>query len=86
MAEAGFKGVEASSWNCLLGPAGLASAVVAKVHRDAATLMRSPELQGTLHAMGSEIIDMGPAELATYIRSETDKWGTIARRVNAKAE
>lgn len=84
--EAGFKGVDASSWNCLLGPAGLQPAVVAKIHRDAGALMKSPELQATLQAMGSEIIDMGPAELATYIRSEIEKWGTIARRVNAKVE
>lgn len=39
-----------------------------------------------MNALGTDILDMGPDEFATYVRVETEKWGVIARRVGAKAE
>ena len=86
IAEAGYKGIESSSWNCLLGPAGMPAPVVAKIHRDAGALRKSAELKNTLQTMGSEVLDMGPAELTAYVKTETDKWGVVARRVNARVE
>lgn len=86
IAEAGYKGIESSSWNCLLGPAGMPAPVVAKIHRDAGALLKSAELKNTLQTMGSEVLDIGPAELTAYVKTETDKWGVVARRVNARVE
>ena len=86
IAEAGLKGVESYAWNGLMGPAGLPREVVARIHRDAGVALRSPELRERMNAAGNEILDMGPEEFASYIKSETEKWGAIARRVGATAQ
>lgn len=84
--EAGFKGIESFVWNCLMAPAGTPAEVVAKIHRDATVVLKNQELRDRLGAMGTEILEMGPAEMTAYVKSETEKWGGIARRVGAKVE
>jgi len=86
IAEVGLKGVESYAWNGLMGPAGMAQDLVAKVNRDAGVGLRSADLRDRMAALGVEILDMGPADFANYVRAETEKWGAIARRVGAKAE
>jgi tripartite-type tricarboxylate transporter receptor subunit TctC len=36
--------------------------------------------------MGSTAITGGPAEFATFLSEETDKWGKVVRAANIKAE
>jgi len=86
IAEAGLKGVESYAWNGLMGPAGLPREVVARIHHDVGVALRSAELRERMNAVGTEILEMGPEEFAGYIRSETEKWGAIARRVGASAQ
>ena len=86
IAESGLRNVESYAWNGLMGPAGMAPDVVAKVFRDAGVGLRSPELRDRMAALGVDILDMGPADFTAYVRVETEKWGAIARRVGAKAE
>jgi tripartite-type tricarboxylate transporter receptor subunit TctC len=86
IAEAGVRGVESYTWNGLMGPAGMPREVVGKIYRDTAALLRGAELRERLVGMGSDVLEMTPDEFTAFVRTETDKWGTIARRVNAKVE
>lgn len=85
-AEAGFKGVESFVWNCLMAPAGVPADIIAKVHRDSTVVLKNQDLRDRLAAMGTEMLEMGPEEMAAWAKSETEKWGTIARRVGAKVQ
>ncbi len=86
LAEAGLRGVESYAWNGLMGPAGMPRDIVARLHREVDIIIKSAGLRDRMNALGTDILDMGPDEFATYVRVETEKWGVIARRVGAKAE
>jgi len=86
LAEAGVPGVEAYTWTGLAAPAGTPADIIARLHRDVVTIMKTPEMRERMAAMGSEIVDMSPQQFQAFIRSEAQKWGDIARRVGAKAE
>jgi len=85
-AEAGVPGVEAYTWTGLAVPAATPVDIVAKLHRDALTILKLPEMRERFAAMGSDLVDMNPQQFQAFIRSEAQKWGDIARRVGAKAE
>jgi tripartite-type tricarboxylate transporter receptor subunit TctC len=85
-AEGGVPGVEAYTWTGLAAPVGTPAEIVARLHRDVGTIMKLPEMRERMAAMGSEIVDMNPQQFQAFIRSESQKWGDIARRVGAKAE
>jgi len=85
-AEAGVPGVEAYTWTGLAVPAGTPADIIARLHRDTAAILKLPEMRERFAAMGSEVVDMTPAQFQVFIRSEAQKWGDIARRVGAKAE
>ena len=86
LAEAGLAGVEAYTWTGLAAPAGTPPELVARIHRDTLAVLKRPEVRERLAALGSEQVEMDPAQFHAFIRSEAQKWGDIARRVGARAE
>ncbi|HET9579596.1 MAG TPA: tripartite tricarboxylate transporter substrate binding protein [Usitatibacter sp.] len=72
-AEAGFPGFELEFWIGLLAPAGTPPAIVARLNRDVGEILRTPEMQATLLAQGSEAAQGTPEEFAAFMRSESAK-------------
>jgi tripartite-type tricarboxylate transporter receptor subunit TctC len=77
--ELGLKGFEATTFSGIFAPAGTPGAVVAKL---AAALHRSlanEAVRGRFRQMGVEAMDMNPSEFAAFVRTDYEKWRTIAR-------
>jgi len=72
-------GYEAMQWYGLVAPAGTAPAVIERVHGEAITALRSPEMKQRLATDGAEPLGTTPAEFAAFIRRELDKWTNVAR-------
>jgi tripartite-type tricarboxylate transporter receptor subunit TctC len=72
-------GYEAMQWYGLVAPAGTPPAVVERVHGEAITALRSPEMKQRLAADGAEPLGTTPAEFAAFIRRELDKWTKVAQ-------
>src|SRR5947209_10578223 len=72
-------GYEAMQWYGLVAPAGTPPAVVERVHGEAITALRSPEMKQRLATDGAEPLGTTPAEFAAFIRRELDKWTNVAR-------
>jgi tripartite-type tricarboxylate transporter receptor subunit TctC len=86
IAEAGVPGFQAVAWNGLVGPAGLPSDVVTRVHDAFARVMAQPAVRDKLLAGGVEPVGDSPDEFARFNRAEIAKWSKIARDVGARAE
>jgi tripartite-type tricarboxylate transporter receptor subunit TctC len=86
LVEAGLKDYEAELWYMVIAPAGLAPVLAARINGDLVTIVKSPAMQKKLTEQGARPIGSTEAEAATFMKSESDKWGKIIRDANIKGE
>ena len=79
MIEAGVPKVLVTGWGGFLAPTGTSPETVQKVSRDTALHLQSPDLRDRLSAIGAEPAGTTPEQFAAFLRSETDKWGRVAK-------
>ena len=84
--ELGVKGYEASTFTGLFAPAGTPPAVVEKIHGGLRKALAAASVKERFQGMGVEIIEMGQAEFASYVRTDFDKWRKVAREGNIVVE
>jgi tripartite-type tricarboxylate transporter receptor subunit TctC len=83
-AWAGVTGMEVSSWSGFFVPAHTPSDIIAKIHTDTVAAVTEPALRERLEQSGAEVIGSTPDELASFLRGEMEKWGTIIKEANIK--
>ena len=83
---AGLAGFDATAWQGLAGPAGMAPETVKKLNEVFNKLMVTPAIRDKL--IGSGLVPIGgtPQQFSQFIDSEIIKWTKIAKDVGAKAE
>lgn len=86
ISEAALPGYDAGTWYGMLVPAGTPAAAIAKLHRDIAGALKSPEINERLSSQGSRIVGNTPVEFAAYIRNEIAKWGKVVKATGARVE
>lgn len=80
IAEAGLPGYELTPWHGLLAPAGTPGPVVVRIHKEVTATLAIPEIRNRLIAAGIDnIVGSNPAELAAFIRTETEKYGKLVK-------
>jgi tripartite-type tricarboxylate transporter receptor subunit TctC len=86
IAEAGVPGYEATSWQGVVAPAGVARAVVQRVNAELNKALHAPD---TLERFAAEGLTAGggtPEAFATHIRHEIAKWAKVVKTSGAKAD
>jgi tripartite-type tricarboxylate transporter receptor subunit TctC len=83
-AEAGFPDVRAENWYGMVAPAATPPDVVAKLNKAAVEAMKDREVQEKLSSQGATLAGGTPEEFAAFIRSEIDKWGSVAKAAGIK--
>ena len=78
-AEQGFAGFEALTYWVLVGPAGIAPEVTARMHQAIARVLAEPQVQARMADQGAEILANPPAAAEAFIRAEIAKWGEVVR-------
>ncbi|MFS8975790.1 tripartite tricarboxylate transporter substrate binding protein [Cupriavidus necator] len=86
LAESGIKGYEVTTWFALMAPRGTPAAVEQRVAAELGKLLKAPDVQKRFDEQGVTAGNLTPTQLAAFIRTETDKWGKVARDSGAKAE
>lgn len=82
VAEAGVPGYEWSFWYGLLVSAKTPPAVVEQLNKDMTAVLRMPDVQKQLTAMGVTIAAGSPAQFRALIESEVAKYARIAKAAN----
>jgi tripartite-type tricarboxylate transporter receptor subunit TctC len=77
-AEVGYPKVDVNVWQGIMGPAGTPPAVQEKLARAITEAIRSPDTVARLAAQGAEPAGTSPREFAAFLKSERDKWLTLA--------
>lgn len=86
IAEAGVPGYESVSWGGLMGPGGMAPALVARINADVVKALKSPDLADKLSGTGAIIVAEGPQEFAQFLAAEMRKWDGVAKKANIRVE
>lgn len=86
IAETGLVGFDATAWQGLVGPAGLAPDVVKRLNDAFNQVMAMPAVREKLVGGGLEPVGGTPDQFARFIASEIAKWTKISKEVGAKAE
>jgi tripartite-type tricarboxylate transporter receptor subunit TctC len=86
ISESGVPGYDVSSWYGLLAPAGTPAAVVTKLQREIARVLRLPDVSEKLTSQGLDLVGNTPEEFAAIIRSEIVKWAKVVKASGAKAD
>ncbi len=81
VAEAALPGFNVNAWLGLLGPAGIPANATDRLHAATAKTLQRPEVSKRLTAMGADIVGSTPAQLATHLKSEMDRWVKLAKEV-----
>jgi tripartite-type tricarboxylate transporter receptor subunit TctC len=84
--EAGVPGYEATNWWGIVAPAGTPAAIVARLDRELAGVLATPDVQKRFLSEGADVDHVGQAAFGTFIAAETAKWARIIREAHIKAE
>lgn len=86
IAESGFPGFDATSWFCIVGPAGIPKPIVTRLNTEIAKILGSPEARARLVASGVNVETTTPDELRKFVHSEIQKMGKAVRDSGAKVD
>lgn len=79
-------GYDTEVWWGLLGPAGMAPDLVAKLSRDFVAALNTEGVKQRLNKLGATPIGSSPAQFDAKIHADYDKWGPIIKAAGMKAE
>jgi tripartite-type tricarboxylate transporter receptor subunit TctC len=85
VAESGFPGFESTNWYCLVGPPNLPRPIVDRWNREVVAVLNEPAIRQALVDRGIDPAPSSPAELAAYLKSESDKWARVAKATGLQA-
>jgi tripartite-type tricarboxylate transporter receptor subunit TctC len=77
LAEAGIPDQEAETMQGVLVPAGTPKPIVDLLYREIARIVRLPDVEDKMLAIGIEPGGMPPAEFAAYIKADVAKWKKV---------
>ncbi|MBY0337013.1 MAG: tripartite tricarboxylate transporter substrate binding protein [Acetobacteraceae bacterium] len=86
VAELGLRGAESSSWGALMVPSGTPELAIDRLNAAVRDAVAQPLLTQRLAQSGLDGVASSPAELAEFIRAETERWGRVVRERNIRVE
>jgi len=86
MIEAGLPGFEATSWYCVVAPAGTPKLIIDRLNAEIVKALNTPEMRQRLADEGAEVEPSTPAELARFVHAEIPKWARAVKDSGARID
>ena len=84
LVEQGVEGADTEGWYGLAAPRGTSSEILRRVREVAGSTLNTREIRDSIESTGSQIIFNTPAAFEARVRSDIEKWTTVARLANIK--
>lgn len=82
-----FPGFTSETWFGMAAPPKTPAAIVDALYVAAAAAVKAPDVRQRLVDMGNiEAIGSTPAEMAAFMRTETERWGRVIRAIGATGD
>lgn len=86
ISEAGLPGYAATGWSAFVVPAAVPKDIVTRLATEINRALRLPEVIERLSSQGAEPLGGTPEQLGAFMRAEIDKWATLVKAANMKAD
>jgi tripartite-type tricarboxylate transporter receptor subunit TctC len=86
ISESGVPGYAASTWNGIVGPAGMPKAAITKLNVEINKALNSAVVRERFAAIGAEPAPVSPEQFRAFIASEDLKWRDVVKRSGAKVD
>lgn len=86
MAEAGVPAAEMLTWVGVVGPAGMPTDIVRKLNTEINAVLKDPKVVKQLADMASDAAPMTVPQFDKFLKSETQRWGTVIKANNITAD
>jgi len=86
LAEAGFPGMEMTTWYGVFAPAGTSKEVIARLHDEIMATLKLPDVQKRIAGLAGEPGSMTIAEFAALNRADYERYGKLIRESGIKLE
>jgi len=84
MAEAGVQDMKVPVWTAFFAPAKTPPAIVARLQKEVARVVHSPEVKERFAAMGLDPVGSTSAELGRVVARDLEKYIAVAKAANIK--
>ena len=86
VAEQGLPGFETGSFQGVVGPAGIAGEIVAKLNTELVRVLNSADMKERFAKQGTEVRTGTPQALGEWLRTEQARWARVVKESGAKFE
>ena len=86
IAEAGYAGFEALSWNGLLVPAATPAPVIARLNAEINAVLHEPDVAARMRDAGFDLVGGSPEQFAQVIAGESARWGPVIRQLGLRLD
>src|SRR5688572_20790435 len=86
VAEQGLPGFETGSFQGVVGPAGIARDIVAKLNGELVKVLNLPEMKERFAKQGTEVRTGTPESLAQWLQREQARWAKVVKESGEKFE
>lgn len=81
-----YPGFDASTWYCVMAPAGTSKEIVSRINAEIQKYLNDPGNKERMLAQGAILEGGTPEQLAAYLKSETERWGTVIKKAGIKLD
>ena len=86
LAEAGLAGFDMGSWFGILAPAKTPPEIIAKLNNEIVKILNRPDVEKIFADIGAQKVGDTPPQMAALIKSDTDKYGALAKKIGVKID
>jgi len=79
-------GFEAQAWFGIVGPPKTPSAIADKVGLAVSQILKLPDVRKRLAELSAEPMGLGPAEMAAFMKQETERWAAVIRTAGVRID
>ena len=86
LAESGYPGFAFSTWQGVVGPAGMPADVVGKLNAEIRRIMAEPQMKAQFLDLGTDAATGSPQEFGALVADEVEKIKRVAKAVGATSQ
>jgi tripartite-type tricarboxylate transporter receptor subunit TctC len=72
-------GFESTAWYAVVAPPKTPKAIVDKINADVNEALRDPDIQAKLKRLTATVVGGSPAQTATYMHTDVERWGQVIK-------
>jgi tripartite-type tricarboxylate transporter receptor subunit TctC len=81
-----FPGFESTNWYAVFAPAGTPAAIVNKISTEIAKAIQLPDVREFMAREGADAVGSTPSEFAAFFKNEVDRYASVIRSANIRAD